>query len=394
MPDTVSVLERIIFKHTGKPQDPCAVIFCGVHGNEKAGIYAMERVLKKLDHAAFRGSLFVIRGNIPALKQDSRFVDADLNRLWTRERLLGMPGLNGTYSEDRDQREIYALIREIENFVTGPLYFIDIHTTSAASVPFITIDDSLINRRFTALFPVPVVLGIEEYLKGAMLSFINQEGFVSLGFEAGEHHSEIAVDSAESFIYLALNGAGLVCWPEKMMKRHYQRLKDIAGADAHFYEVTFRKGITGKDDFKMAPGFRNFQRVAANTHLGILNGKELETPKKVRIFMPLYQQQGEDAYFFVRRLPRWVLRCSALLRLLKLDGFFVLLPGVRWIDSHKKGLRIDLRVARFLTKSVFHLFGYREWQKDEGSLYVYNRERNPEKSRYPFFYELSSCEES
>ena len=39
----------------------------------------------------------------------------------------------------------------------------------------------------------PIVLGIEEYLQGPLLSYINTLGYVSLGFESGQHDNKQAI---------------------------------------------------------------------------------------------------------------------------------------------------------------------------------------------------------
>ncbi len=379
-------VSRILFEHYAGTEAPCVVVFCGIHGNEKAGIKAVQRMMPFLKKGMLKGSLYVLTGNIPALINDQRFIDMDLNRVWSRN----MTSLNAAkqkrISENRDRKEILGIISDIRKQVLGPLYFIDVHTTSAASIPFITIDDALINRRFTKVFPVPVVLGIEEYLHGALLSFINQMGFVSLGFEAGRHDDEQAVCNAESFLYLVLDVAKIAVLEERTLALHKERLQRLTLGRRHFYEVIYRYGIQEGEQFTMRPGFRNFQPVKKGRELAESNGKVIRAGKDRVIFMPLYQQQGEDGFFFVRRIPSWVLGLSALFRLLRLDAVLAWLPGVSWIDGEKQGLRVDLKTASFMAKSVFHFLGYREVVEDEDHLLVYNRERIARKERYPLRY--------
>ena len=89
--------------------------------------------------------------------------------------------------------ELFALIQEIIQNQSGPLYFFDLHTTSSQSIPFIPVNDSLINRAFAQQYPLPLILGIEEYIEGPVLSYINELGFVSFGFEGGQHTDPISV---------------------------------------------------------------------------------------------------------------------------------------------------------------------------------------------------------
>ena len=379
-------LSRVIFENYAGPQAPCVVVFCGIHGNEKAGLKAVEKMRPFLEMANLEGSLFVLSGNIPALMKNQRFIDLDLNRVWLRKMNALSRSHGQRISESRDRKELLRIIAEIRSQVKGALYFIDVHTTSAASIPFITIDDSLINRRYTSVFPVPVVLGIEEYLNGALLSFINQLGFVSLGFEAGKHDDEQAVLNAEAFLYLAMAVAGVITLDADRIDAYRKHLEKSARGHQYFFEVTYKYAIQNGEAFEMCPGFRNFQRVRRGEVLAHSNGKAIRADKDALIFMPLYQEQGEDGFFFVRKLPYWVLRFSALFRLMHLDSMLAWLPGVSWIDREKIGLRVDLKTARYMAKSVFHFLGYREVVEDEGHLLVYNRERNARKERYPLRY--------
>mgnify|MGYP000107882312 CR=1 FL=1 len=71
----------------------------------------------------------------------------------------------------------------------GPIHFVDLHTSSAPGPPFLTVGDTLRNRRFSRGFPLPLLLGLEEQVDGSLLEYLNNHGFVTLGVEAGEHEA-------------------------------------------------------------------------------------------------------------------------------------------------------------------------------------------------------------
>ncbi len=115
------------------------VVFSGIHGNEKAGVLATEKVLARIreENLYFKGNVHFILGNISALNQDVRFKDADLNRIWTPDKINDLQDESFLMdSETREQIQIYALIKEILSREKGPFYFLDLHTTSSPSVPF------------------------------------------------------------------------------------------------------------------------------------------------------------------------------------------------------------------------------------------------------------------
>jgi hypothetical protein len=72
------------------------------------------------------------------------------------------------------------------------------------------VNDSLINRKFSTQNPVPMILGIEEYLDGALLSYINDLGYVSFGYEAGQHDDIASLENQIAFIYLSIVFAEVV----------------------------------------------------------------------------------------------------------------------------------------------------------------------------------------
>ncbi len=98
--------------------------------------------------------------------------------------------------------------------------------------------------------------------------------------------------------------------------------------------------------------------------------------------MPLYQEIGEDGFFIIRKVKPIFLRLSAILRKIKADNLLVLFPGIHWENKRKHILNVDLRVARFFAKQIFHLFGFRNKQIDETHLKLYNRARNARTKLY------------
>ncbi|MGB5275501.1 MAG: succinylglutamate desuccinylase/aspartoacylase family protein, partial [Flavobacteriaceae bacterium] len=109
--------DRFIGQLQGKAKGPTLLFFGGIHGNEMAGTRAIEKVFKDLGPHTdeVKGSIFGIRGNIPAQLSQKRFLDDDLNRLWTTERvaaILGKPAIERNV-EESELFEINALLTEV-----------------------------------------------------------------------------------------------------------------------------------------------------------------------------------------------------------------------------------------------------------------------------------------
>ena len=354
---------------------PTIVFFGGIHGNEKAGVTALKRVLIDIDRYNLHGNVYGILGNLKALDEDQRYIDEDLNRLWTRAYIEMALSKTSVNNEELQLQEIFGLIKKILEKNKGPFYFIDLHTTSSQSLPFITINDALINRGFSKLFPVPIVLGIEEYLEGALLSYINSLGYVSIGFESGQHTDIRSVENNIAFIHLALVFSGILDETNTNVENHLETLKLASKGSDQFYEIVHLLKITGKDHFKMKEGFKSFQRISKGTPIATYNEKEICSNHNGYLFMPLYQNKGNEGFFIIKPILPFFLFLSRVLRRFKVDSLLVGLPGISW-ESKKEGvLKADLKVVQFLAKPIFHILGYRSRTVTENKVLLYNRER-------------------
>jgi hypothetical protein len=359
------------------------VLFGGIHGNEKAGVKAIESVLPQLNASKIKGTVYGITGNIAALKKNKRFITKDLNRQWTREKLKALEKQGDYKNEDAEQQALYRLLIEILENHHGPFYFIDLHTTSSKTIPFITINDALINRRFSNLFPVPKVLGIEEYLEGPLLSYINQLGYVSLGFESGQHEDELAVVNNVAFINLTLVHTEILKAEDiKNLSNYKDLLEQSAENNTTTYEVTYRHKIEPNEDFRMCDGYKSFQDVDEGLVIAVSDGISIALKTPSTLFMPLYQKAGEDGYYLIKPIPKIALKLSVFLRKVKFDNLLVILPGVSWYDKSKEILLVNTKTAKYLAKQLFHLLGYRSFQLDKNNIKFYSRDRMSKKQMY------------
>lgn len=369
-------IDRLLGKIEGSKQGPTMVIFGGIHGNETSGVFALKDVLAGINTAYVKGSIYGISGNLRALKKHQRYIEEDLNRLWTKEHIKIIKNKTILNADESELLALLEILNDILETGTPPFYFIDLHTTSSKTLPFITINDALINRKFSQQFPVPIVLGIEEYLTGPLLSYINQMGYVSLGFESGQHDAFSAISNSIAFVHLAMVYSGIV---EKdavvNFSKYYSHLQEQACNTFDVFEVLYLHQIQKDETFKMHNGFRSFEIVEKGIKLATSNNKEITSPYRGRIFMPLYQQRGAEGFFIIKQIKPFFLKLSAFLRGIKLDGALVLLPGVSWVNKEEGIIQVNLKVAKFLAKPFFHLLGYRNRQITSTHLRLNNRER-------------------
>ncbi len=355
------------------------VVTAGMHGNEPSGVFAVHDLFEQLlaSGAELTGRLVGLAGNLAALSRGVRQVDRDLNRVWTGPeiaRLLDDPAAaRRESSEATEALELHSAIRALLGSGPGPFYFIDLHTTSSVTSPFIPFDDTLKNRDFVRHFPVAGVLGIEEYLSGTLLSYLTRFNIVTLGYEAGQHVDPQSVAAHIALLWLALDHAGCL-GPSHGIDMAAQRklLQSRADDLSGFFEVRYRYGIGPEEQFRMKPGFRNFAPVQKNSHLADNQHGPIRAKLGGRILMPLYQSTGSDGFFLVRQIAPFWLNLSRRLRRGRYERWLALLPGVRIAPDDPESLEVDTRVARFLATQIFHLLGYRR-HRAEGRIIRWSR---------------------
>jgi len=299
--------DRVIGTYGKEQTGPLVIAVGGIHGNEPAGIRALERVFARLerDRPELKGRLVGLRGNLQALRFRERYLERDLNRLWTeehiqltRERLrLGRT----LCPEDRELLDLLAILGHWDQTPLQPKILIDLHTTSAPGGRFSVVEDDPCSLQLASALHAPVIMGLTKALIGTTASYCVDQGWHGLAFEAGQHHDPRAIDDHVAAIWTMLQA--LQALPPELqahaetcslhLRAEAQHLPDLV-------EVVYRHVITTQDGFQMRPGYVNFQPVAAGEHLADDRQGAVLAPFDGLILMPLYQPQGADGFFIVQ----------------------------------------------------------------------------------------------
>lgn len=370
--------ERELGFISGDINQPLVIFIGGIHGNEPMGVRALIHVFDEIEKKQIHleGTMLGLAGNLEALKLQKRFLQHDLNRIWDDQRVNSKENIGDLTLENKELQALWQLInKHIEGHKSDRICIFDLHTTSSDSVPFITINDTLSNRQISKQIPVPTIFGIEEFLSGPLLSYINELGYNALGFEGGQHDSEEALLNHIAFIWLALAVKGLLSFDHQNVTEAKKRLMSVSQEPYKFFEIIYRQHIEENDLFEMQRGFNNFQTISTGERLGELNSRFLSSEWNARIFMPLYQPQGNDGYFIIRPISKWVLWLSKYMRHYELERFLLWLPGITMVDGKKHILKVNLKVAKFKSKEVFHMLGYRQKVYSKDSITFIRREK-------------------
>jgi len=308
-------MSRIIGSYEGEERGPLIICLGAMHGNEPAGVKAIDSVLKLLDVEPIKNPDFIYKGkfvgligNLKAYKQGKRFINKDLNRQFILSNIEDLKQKN-LADLNAEEEELIQLITNINNEINvykpKNLIVLDLHTTSSMGGIFSICqnDDNVIS--LAKALHAPVVLGMLEGLQGTTLHYFTSENTgidtISLTFESGQHNEQLSINRAVAGILCCMREIGSVqkCDVENY---HEDRLKEHTRSLPKLTSLIERYQIEDSLKFKMLPGFENFQKIKKGQTLALNGIHKINAKEEGRILMPLYQQQGEDGFFVVKEL--------------------------------------------------------------------------------------------
>ncbi len=304
---------RYIGSFEGKEKGPLLIGIAGMHGNEPAGVDALERIFELLavepvinPSFTFKGRIIGLRGNISALQKKVRFQDKDLNRQWFAEKIKEVSEMaaENLSAEDLEIKELHAVIlEEITAYNPEELVLLDLHTTGASGGIFSIPADNQWSLDLAVQMHAPVIKGMFSLLKGTLLNYFSEQlsglKVRAVAFEAGQHQEILSVNRTIAAVINCMRTVGCVN-PEQVENRHDKLLIDFSEGLPKVTSLVYRHPVKPEDRFEMLPGFRNFQQIekgqplAKDVHCTILS------PTDGMILMPLYQTQGEDGFFIIK----------------------------------------------------------------------------------------------
>ncbi|WP_424493544.1 succinylglutamate desuccinylase [Salinimicrobium sp. GXAS 041] len=299
MKEELQNIPRVIGKYEGEKGGPLLLVTAGVHGNEPSGVYALKTIFAELEknNPSIKGTFIGISGNHKALQQGKRFIEEDLNRTWKEKNLKKE---EPDSHEQKEMREIIKLLEDYSKEKFSERYFVDCHTTSSDSLPYISVQEVGKNDDFAHKFPGYIVRGFSDIVDGSIDKYFSKQEITGFTFEAGQHTAKTSQANHEAIIWLALKEACMLdlnevsCYPQCI-----DTFKDKFEDGQKTFKIVYRHGIEDNSEFKMEPGFENFEKISEGQLLAIQDGKEIKSKWNARIFMPLYQSQGNDGFFVI-----------------------------------------------------------------------------------------------
>jgi len=302
-------MDRIIGEICGDESGPLIILLGSLHGNETAGIKAIENVFSRIEKEKIRikGRIIGIKGNIQAYQARKRFIDYDLNRAWTEEQINRLKN-NGKilhFKEDSEMLDLIHFFETILDYNQEEKICVDLHTTSSENGNFIVVPEYNADHPVIRALKLPLILDLEKHIKGTLLSYLGQRRMLSFAFEGGMIGSEIAIKLHIAGIWEILITAGTVQVQQLNGLMQIGALLQTFAAELPYkLRVKYHYWITQEEEFRMKPGFINFQKVKQGDIIAEDRNGEIIAPMDGLIFMPLYQRSGNDGFFIVEALDQ------------------------------------------------------------------------------------------
>jgi len=373
-------MNRVLCDVRGPLPGPTLIGLGGMHGNEPAGVRALEAVGAELSgEGLLRGRFVGLAGNLPALSAGVRFVDRDLNRIWDVD---GVEEISEAGQRDELRLELARVRAEAD----GPVHLVDLHTTSGDGPPFTVLGDTLANRAMALVVPVPMVLGLADALPGTLIDSRDAAGIASMAFEAGQHEDPLSVEHGADALWLLLGWLGMIPRRDVRVKTPRRRLTRAARGFPSAVRLVHRHALESTTEFRMRAGLRSFASIKRGEVLAEEDGGVVRAPASGHILLPLYQTSGDDGFFVGRPIGQSWLRVSEALRRRRVERWLRFLPGILPEPDPGPGgaaaFRVNPLIRRVFFPSLFRLLGYRATPLPDGR-YLLVRRSEPDEAKVP-----------
>ncbi len=307
---------RVIGKYIGGEEGPLLLCLAGMHGNEHAGVKALDLLLKMLEvepitnpDFKFRGSIIGIRGNLQALAIGKRYIEKDLNRSLQTQHVEFVleQDHDSLHAEDLEIFELINTIKqEIKEIAPKRVVVLDLHTTTAFGGIFTITSNEPESIRIGVDMHAPVITGFEDALAGTTMDYFKTENFKGLPvttvvFESGQHEEPLSVNRAIAATINCMQTIGCVD-AEDVENRHDHLLIEYSRDLPKVSELISRYHVVDSEKFEMLPDFKNFTPVRKGELLAYENGTAITAAQDCLIVMPKYQAQGMDGFFLVKKI--------------------------------------------------------------------------------------------
>lgn len=263
-----------IIEVTGKETGPTSIILAGVHGDEKCGVEALNKVLPSLEIE--KGRLLIAYGNPRAIQQNVRFIDSNLNRLFRSDEVL---------SKNETTGYEYTRAQFLKKYLNQADALLDIHASSIPkSKRFVICEKNA--GEIVKYLPVDLVVsGFDNVEPGGTDYYMNNNGKVGICLECGYMKDPQSIQVAEESIFSFLKSRGHIS-------------NDIV-PQRQCYVLMFKKYVAQTNSFVLSKMFENFEPVRADQVIGLDGQNEIKAPQESLILFAHNGKKIGDEVFLL-----------------------------------------------------------------------------------------------
>ncbi|MEK9160940.1 MAG: succinylglutamate desuccinylase/aspartoacylase family protein [Patescibacteria group bacterium] len=227
----------------GVDPGPTSMVIAGVHGDEKSGVAAFAAILPTL--SLQKGRVFFAYGSPRAITAHTRFVEANLNRLFKPDEALS--------DEERKSYE-YTRAQFLKQYLDQADALLDIHASYVPqSRPFVICEANA--KDIVPFLPVDlVVTGFDAVQPGGTDYYMNSRDKVGICIETGYLGDPSSLQVAEQGVYAFLSARGHMVGDTPTYPQSYIRMDSLY--------------LTKNESFTRAREFADFEDVRTHQELG------------------------------------------------------------------------------------------------------------------------------
>jgi len=251
-----------------------SIVLAGIHGDERCGIEAIQKLLPQLQIT--KGVVYIGYGNPRAIKENVRFTEANLNRMFKDDTVLS--------SAEKTSYE-YARAQYIKTFMQKADVLLDIHASFTPQTRAFIICEPNASDLAAQLPFNHIVSGFDAIEPGGTDYYMNSIGKTGISVECGYLGDPKATEKAEETILSFLTARGHI--PGKPLIRMSNQ--SHIQMDKHY--------LTETDSFRLSRPFADFEDISKGMLIGIDGESNVYAEKdSVILFARDRQSKGEEAF--------------------------------------------------------------------------------------------------
>ncbi len=273
----------------GSYQAPFVGVMGALHGNEVAGLRAIERakdVPARLAERMKKGTLVLIHGNPRATAEGTRHSHGgtDINRLFSYRFLDELAKEAWNYEHGR--------AAEIEPLIRGLDALLDLHSASRPTPPFAICDGTPAGIALAKKTGCRVTWGWDGpgmLMQHVSIGSLVAQGKPALSVECGQHQDPRTAEAAWEIMLHFLGAIGLTD-------------HEPASVDGAGYAL-FARVVKPTLGFQLAKSFESFDVLGAGELLGSGDGVRISVDREAVLLLPTPNAvRGEDIVYLAQRV--------------------------------------------------------------------------------------------